>query len=303
VLGPVNDELINNWANIAANKVFVSVEIRDVSDELTQFIYDERDHPGGLHHGMQVDHQDYERLKKEYYELGEIVLREAFTILNRLISYARNYKDQYWLNEYAIDFDNLNSLNNLFDAKVSMQGRDSVRWCPPARNVIQAILMDEKISIHREDWGKLQEFVGVDIKPDFILELLSNADLFVAEERRRSAIVEAISALELAVVRFSQAPKLDGLRTHDESIRIDIERLRIQVEHLGFSGTVKYLLPLLFPPEILATDILKKSQEAIEIRNTVIHNGRRDIDENIIRPLISSVRRTCEILLTYTNRR
>jgi hypothetical protein len=69
--GEINDETLNKWGNISVSKVFVDVEIANVSDELAQFIYDEREGPRGLHHGIQPSHNDYERLKDAYLELGK----------------------------------------------------------------------------------------------------------------------------------------------------------------------------------------------------------------------------------------
>jgi hypothetical protein len=234
--------------------------------------------------------------------LEKTVLQEASTIFNRLISFARNYKDQYWLYERQIELYRLPSLNNQFDTQARLQDHDWIRWYPPAEHVIHATLFDLDKSIHIEDWTGVQAFASSNSRPDIVLELLANADLFIAELRRRNAIIESVTALEIAVARFTSAPKFRGLRTEDELRRLNIVNLKSQYEHIGFSSTVGYLLPLLFPSEVLPLDILQRCQDAIEQRNTVIHKGQRDIDPEIIQTLVSALRSVCEILDAYTDR-
>lgn len=298
-LTPVNEEYIRQWVNVSVNKVHVDIEITDVSEDLAAFIYNERDSPRNIHHDISPAHEEYSRLRSEYTALGLKVLKVALTTYNRFIAFARNHKSQYWLYERPLDENNMPSMNNFFLAKVDSKDHDWVRWCPPGTDMRTLHFSNGETSIKREEWKRLQEFVASDSRPNLILELLANAQLLIDEGHRRSAMIEAASALEIAVFKFSKKGKLDKLVNGDLSSRFDAKHLQSQIEHIGFSGSVSFLLPILFPPEVLPTEILNHCQEVIRIRNNVVHNGQRDVQEAIARPLIASIRRTCEVITQY----
>jgi hypothetical protein len=294
------DEELSQMINVRVRKVVVDVELEHVSDNLARFVYDEREAPRLVHYGVNPDQEAYDDLRKEYLALGVTVFEAALTAYNRFVSFARNEKGQYWLPERAIDHGYISSLNNECNAQVRSEGYGWVRWCPlhPHQGIIY--IHDSEIYIREDEWGKVQEFVAGNSRSNLVFELLANAELLIDEGYRRSAIVDAVAALEQAVTAFSESPRVDALIPEHQLIRIDIRSLKSQVQHLGFSGTVRYLLPLLFREEILPTPLLNTCQDAIEVRNTIAHRGRRDVSEEKIRPLVASLRRACTILAQYT---
>jgi hypothetical protein len=300
-LSPVDDESLSRWVNITVQRVYVDVIVRGISDELAKFIHDERESPRGVHYGIGPEHEDYEQYSNRYLDLGLNVLELALKIYNRFIAYARNHKSQFWLPERPFDKTRLAVMNVAFEAKVRSKDHGWVRWCPPGTYAITIDTAGKETSIKKDDWVRLQEFVSGDSRPNIVLELLANAQLLIDEERRRSAIIEAASALEIAVSEFASSPKLDDLVAKDLLARLDSKSLHSQVKHLGFSGSIRYLLPLLFPADILPMDIIKSCQQVIEIRNNVVHNRQRDISPERIRLLVASVREACEILAKYTS--
>ncbi|MDF1527461.1 MAG: hypothetical protein P1S59_14635, partial [bacterium] len=72
------------------------------------------------------------------------------------------------------------------------------------------------------------------------------------------------------------------------------------VTKLGLSGSFRYLIPILFPEEILPTILLDMCRNAIEMRNTVVHQGQFKIHLEKLRTYLASIREVCEIFLTYT---
>ena len=54
-----------------------------------------------------------------------------------------------------------------------------------------------------------------------------------------------------------------------------MDRLDKQIEHMGLSGTVSYLLPLLLPDSVLAADVLSGCRDALTARQNIVHNGQR----------------------------
>jgi hypothetical protein len=202
-----------------------------------------------------------------------------------------------------------------FHAKVYSEGNDWVRWCPSSTDRITCYYTVEtggKNSIKQEEWNRIQEFISSNSRPNLILELLANAQLLIDQGHGRSAIIEAASALETAVFSFSKKGsldklilsflkegKLDELVLDNLLLRFDANQLKSQIKEMGLSGSLRFLLPILFPAEVLPTEILNHCQTLILIRNNVVHNGQRDVDEEKARLLISSVRRTCEIITQY----
>ncbi len=123
----------------------------------------------------------------------------------------------------------------------------------------------------------------------------------MSEGYRRSAITEAVAALEAATSRFSESPRLEGLRETELDNRIDSPRLRTQVENMGFSGTWRYLIPLLFSAKVLSDDLLNQCRQAIEIRGDVVHRRRRDVEEAKLWSLLDAIRKTYTILARFTD--
>ncbi len=303
-LGKVDDDTISRWVNITISKVYIEVFARNVSDELARFIYDERESWKNIHHGLNPESEEYKKLSDQYHDLAVKVLEQALALYNRFIAFVRNYKHQFWLPERPIKRHLLSSQNVSFQAQVRSEDYGWVTWYPKSTASFTVYVSDDDdVSIKKEDWSEIQKFIASDSRPNLILELLANAQLLIQENKRRSAIIEAVSALEIAVSEFAESPRIDSFVTEEFLSRMEVNSVGSQIEHLGFSGTVRYLLPILFPREILSTEILNNCQQAIEVRNNVIHHGQRDVNSSRIRPLVSSIRSACEILAQYTNQK
>lgn len=297
---PADDDYISRWVNVNVGKVYVDVLLDGIPDELALFIRDERDSPRMMHHGITSEQPEYRPLHDAYLELGIKVSEAALTTYNRFVAFMRNYKGQYWLSERPFDRDHISSRNNEFHARVCMENYDWVRWCPLHQDTNVPYGHGGKLSLRRDEWPTVQDFIFSNSRPSLVVELLANAQMLIDEGYRRSAIVDAVAALEQAVTTFSQSPRLDGLIPADTLPRIDVPNLKNQVEHMGFTGTMRYLLPLLFPKHILSTELLAQCQEVVDIRNTIAHRGQRDVSEEKVRPLVAALRHACEILAQYT---
>ncbi len=289
--------------NTPINKVFVDVECQEVSDDLARFIIDEREALQGRHHGLQPDDPACEQLATEYRELGDRVLMAVVFTFNRLVSYARNHKGQHWLRERSARLERLQSANVVYQSRVTVDGQEWFRWCPPSIDRFTVHVASDDTSIREEEWESIRLFVGGNSRPDLTLELLSNAYSLIDAALLRGAIVEAVSALETAIAAFSAAPALETPQGKDLCERMDLKSVETQVQKLGLRGTVKYLLPILFPKEVLSTELLRMCQKAVDTRNTVIHRGQRTVSEKRIRRLVGAVRQLCEVLGHHTNDR
>jgi hypothetical protein len=298
-LQEITDELISSWLNIQISKLFVDISFSDLPTKLIQFLREKGQKENPDQNTLSSD-DSHGELNKAYCDLGVRAISEAIEGYNRVLSYCRNYKGQFWLQERTFNPGLMSSQSLKFNAIATISNEKWFRWYPNAPTELKIIVQPETISVTKNDWRKIQEFVSDYNRPDFVLELLANSQSFIAEGYRRSAIIDSVTALEIAISRFADSPNTSLFMTTESVSRVNISRLSTQVKHMGLSGTIGYLLPVLLSEHMLSTDILVKCQRAIEVRNTIVHKGQRDISEREARPLVSAVREMCHILSTLS---
>ncbi len=299
-LGEVTDELISALVNISVSKLNIEIVLRDIDDELVGFIYDERESPKEIHHGLKPGENGYDDLKERYKSLGIEVAEIALKAFNRVVSYARNAKGQYWLSEHKFNKDRLRSLNNQFRAKARINNGEWFRWCPPSIDCITIYAEGNETAIKREEWVSVSEFVASSDKPNLIFELLANSRQLFDSGHMRSSVIEAVTALEVAVSKFGRKANVEMLSASTLTDRIDVDRLGTQIQHLGFSGSIRYLIPLLFPENVMPNNVLAKCFKALEVRNNVVHQGQRDVSSDLVREILRDVTALCRVLDAHT---
>ena len=277
-----------------------------INDDLAQFVFDERTvydeqekRWKELHEGLKPGDFGYDELSKQYQDLGHKVLQSALTTYNRFIAFVRNTKGQYWLNEHPYSPSNLTQHNNDFKARVRWGDYNWFLWRPSKVYESHILMTEEKRTIRREEWSSLQNFVAGNRNPYIVHELLANSELLLAASLRRSAVIEAVSALEVALSNYARSPDISSL-TSELRERIDVKNFHQQVGHLGLKGTVGYLLPLILSSQQLSTETLQNCQEAVEVRNTVIHRGQRDINTGKAHKFVRSIKDACDVLTSLT---
>jgi hypothetical protein len=55
-------------------------------------------------------------------------------------------------------------------------------------------------------------------------------------------------------------------------------------------------LPLLLPDRILPMEVITGCVEAITLRQNIVHNGQREVDEILLRRAIASIKKCCTVL-------
>lgn len=301
-LGEVTDELIKSWVNISVSKFKIEVELKGIDDELLGFIYNERESPREIHHGIKPDEGKYNELKERYELLGVEVAELAFNVFNRVISFARNAKGQYWLTEHKFHKNRLTGLNNQFRAKAKIDNGEWFRWCPPSIDHITIYSHGDEIAIRRDEWGSVSEFVASKSRPNLVFELIANSRQLFDSGYMRSSVIEAATALEVSVSNFGSNANINKLSEFPYAGRIDKARIGSQIEHLGLSGSIRYLIPLLFPEDVLPNDVLSKCYKALEVRNNVVHKGQRNVSTDLVREILREVTSFCRILDAHTNK-
>jgi hypothetical protein len=103
---------------------------------------------------------------------------------------------------------------------------------------------------------------------------LSNAFAFLSAGNNRSAIIEAVSGLEVgfrSFVRRPDAAKLsDAARGHANDLARDTERL-------GFSASLTYLVPIVIRNFEDHSSEHAQTCEAVDTRHNIVHNGQREV--------------------------
>lgn len=132
--------------------------------------------------------------------------------------------------------------------------------------------------------------------------MLAGAEELAGYGHTRSSLTEAITALEVALTRFGKSPRMENVQPSEVLARMGIERLAHQIEHLGLTGSVSYLLPLLFPEAVMSAALLSGVRDAIQQRQTVVHSGAGEVDPNRLQTLLRALRDLCAILEKHTNK-
>lgn len=298
-LPPGSPQEIKNWVNVSVEKVYLEITLI-VDSILAQFIYDERDRRYQKHHGIQPDDERYPDLNKEYEQIGFDTMNHALKIYNNFVAYVRNIKGQYWLEQWEFHNDNLAGYTNHFNCMVKIDDDDWVKWIPSTVPVIHFNVKSDELYLRKDDWTNARNYIERENRTTLALELIANSQSLLDQGLRRSALIEAVSALERAIFDFGKNPKTEELKITTDNNRIDIQRLHAQMKHLGFSGTLRYLIPLFFDEQTLSTETLRQCYDAIERRGNIVHNGARDIQEDIAGKLIQAIKKCCQILNSYT---
>jgi len=118
-------------------------------------------------------------------ERYEIHGREVFSLfadgVNRLLTFIRVEKGQFWLNPLEIDLDRMASHSAEFEARAKVDGGPWFRWQPTQLAVLRV-----DAPIFREahpryltptDWPEAQAFVSAEGQPNLPRQLLAAAGL------------------------------------------------------------------------------------------------------------------------------
>jgi hypothetical protein len=245
---------------------------------------------------------DQRVLADAYVLHGNTVLAALDYGLNRFLSFVRIEKGQHWLRHVMLDPGRLASHAVRFRAQASTDGSDWFRWCPT--NIISLTAHgpneNDPRFIRPTDWPNAQEYVLSNKKPTLTLELLTGAESLASEGRARASLAEGVSALEVALSRFAQSGRIDELLPSSVRSRLVVGSLPGLVQRIGLTASVALVLPFIFPADQLSSDVLATCREAIAERQTVVHQGQRDVDLDKLEKYLTALRKICELLLRHS---
>lgn len=289
---PTADEL-KSHVNINARYVNADIEIMDLENDLLKYM----EACGSSNPPCEKDVS----LDVQYEKIAQDILLETMNRVNRLIAFARSKKGQYWLSECKIDSDCLRHYFRIFNGRGKVDNGPIFRFSP-SRTDVMRITMDEADRYVKEsDWPAFREFVIGNQRPKLVGELLAGSEDLLSGGHYRSAITEAVTALELAVNSFARNPNAERAFASNMAQRLSLNSLQSQVKHFGLSGSINYLLPSILSESLLPSSVISDCQFAIFHRQNIVHNGQRSISEIDARRAVSGVRQCCEILDDITN--
>jgi hypothetical protein len=233
---------------------------------------------------------------KEYYRIGKTAYQVIISGLNRLIGYIRSEKGQYWLEDYP-DLDN-NCYSEFINNKVRIRF-DGGEWIElRSERVVNFSVVaytDKKNLIAKEDWLAVQDYLQSGRRVSLVGHLLSIAEKLSSEGYRRTALIEAVSALEVALHQFAKEAA-DKKPAQCRDVKTGFSNIKKHIEYICFTCSFNYLLPLILKEG--AMEALKQCQEAIEERGNVVHNGQRDGSPEKLKGYLRGVRSLCHELGT-----
>jgi hypothetical protein len=289
----ITEEELKKHLNVITTKIKADVTIAGVSDELTSYIAtvaESRSHPQSP-------------LKQEYADLGRRVYEFVLTAFNLLANVIRADNGQFWLAEYTIDAGRMASGYTVFRAVVSVDGQTWCSWVPTDEETLGGRGVETSRYVTHEDWRRIKGLIDSGARPSLVWELLARAEAFAFGAQRRSSLIEATTALEVAISIFVKAPNAQAAFGERLAGRMGTGSLAQQREHLGLQGTVRYLFAVIFTEEQVPTELLATCQQAVKERNNVVHNGQRDVQEDRLKVYLRGLRRMCDVLTSYSDTR
>ena len=239
-------------------------------------------------------------LQQAYDDLCWDILRLTIDSVNRLTQYVRSRWGQHWLQQYEVHRGVMSSLYTQFEGKASVDGGHTFfRFAPTPVSTLSMRIESDARLVGQEHWGDVREYVLSRRRPPLTGALLASAESLAANGHSRGAITEAVTALEVALYQFASNPAIDRTLGEELRSRMGLETLKAQVERVGLTGSVAYLLPLLLPESVLSSSTLAGCREAIAQRQNVVHSGQREVRDDVLWRALAAVRECCAILARF----
>ncbi len=293
-IGKRDNSYFTTASNVCAERIWVDIEIRNLSTKLTEFIQK------NVHNTI----KDSPDLLQKSVEVGKQVFTICIKYLNRLIFYAKYVKGQYWMELFNSDTNYASDFFNEWESKASLDPGDSsswFRWDPIHVSYGEIRFTDISTYIKSTEWDAIKDFLRKPSKVKFPLQLISNARLLTDLGYTRNAIVDIIIALETTFNEFIEYPNAEKLHMeYQVDRRVDIEKLNSSVGRIGFTNSINFLLPIILPEELADKELFDIVNKAITVRQNIVHNNQREVNSQECFKLINGVEQLAKILRSLT---
>jgi len=277
---------LSSLVNVCAHYILVDVEAA-VSDK-------EVDAARHIHSIQpRSDPESVER--KLVADLELKALRAALEGYNRVIADARSIFGQHWLLERYVSESNASQWIGQFSMWICINGEKWARWIHCAIPVITVVMAPRQRFIEASHWEGIRARVEAGKRPPLVGYLLASAEWLAGRYEARVAIIEAVAALEMAISQFLESERaLPRIRPHMNPIaRQSVGRV---MQKVGLQGVLTFILPAYLSAEEFSDDMLNALQDAVDIRNNVVHNGQRHVDPVRLGRGIRAIRAFCHLV-------
>jgi hypothetical protein len=290
--GSPKEEELAYHLNVLVDTIFADVVLRQVPDELAHYMarrdFTRRPTP------------EEEPLQRQYDEIAYSLFTFVIGTVNRLLSYVRSKKGQYWLGEYPLDRGIMASYFNRFEAKATFADHPPFRFGPTQIDERAIEWISEDRYIQKDEWDEIRAFIYGKSRPPLVGTLLAGAEALAARGQNRSALTEATTALEVALYAFAKNPNAESAFGPYLAKRLNVSSLQNQVEHVGLTGSINYLIPTILPEWVLPQHVIEGCQAAIAQRQNVVHQGQREVEAGFLKASLNAIRAMCETLESLT---
>ena len=218
------------------------------------------------------------------------------TAYNRLIGFLRGKRHLYWLKDHQLDLPNVALAFDAFRAQVSRDGDAWLKWDGSQTVTVTMAISSSWPMVEPGDWQEAASFLPSTGRFDFAFQLLANAAALAEQGHRRSAIIDAVTALEVTLSKLTSADDANRHFVEPYSRRINGLAPAKLYAKVGLRGMVGVYLPLLLDESTTTTETLRIVDRAIEQRNAVVHNGQKDVDSRQLEDMIDVIRELCSSL-------
>jgi len=273
------------------NAIGIDVYVEGVDEEVLVVIQEIADEVRAT---QSMPHRNGDAAKR-YEELGLRIQAASLIAANRVLTWFRVSKGQFWISPLVHDSENQASFFRQSQARVSWNGTDWLPWLPSYRGVIRSIGRDwGRRRVARDDWRDLKAWLTEPSRPNLILELLADAEALASRGTVRPALVQAVAALEVAIVRLYESQFWQNAVKSRTGRAVWMgQKLH---DRIGLRGALHTLLPAVLGDSAIPSDVLIKCQNAVDARNAIVHKGSR-LNTETIEPHMWPIRVLCEHLL------
>lgn len=212
---------------------------------------------------------------------------EVLRFLNRFIETVRYVTQEYWVEPARYQ--------DLLTYEVFY-------WDGKTRYTAQLMLLDTGVGgigigtgnpfqISGEKLGELNDILSNELPLKTSRIFLLNSKDACLQEDFRLAIVEAVTALEIALYRF--------IRIRGEKLKIPKEDLDNSIKNVGLTGNIIVILRMLTENlEQIDEAIVEECRLGIRVRNKILHEGLREVPSTETENRIVTI----EKMVDYLNR-